>query len=900
MRRILTLIGLLSSFASADQIAISEFGGLNNNDPSVTIGNNNAQDLLNVLITPGGKSVKKRDGYGIYKALGTGQAIHGGYHFHDATGNDIQVWGSSTSLYGINQDGTPLQLISSATLNTTWDCDDTQGFAYCVTSNRDLFLRTNGTTKTWYTSPLGTMVATTPDRVVVAGVSAAPSTLYFSGSGNYTNFTTGLNETDAFTEAIASPGNALTHIRYACQKLLWWKDQSFGAFIGDNQYNAEITIYSDNIGTYDNTSDVDPGGNVWFRGNDGHIYKFDCSSVQKMSRDITPNIQLAGERIGNTWEQSTQSDWQAGVSYPSANFSTTISAGDVVLSSFTATDTSSTTFTQGVGSNITFNAGSIQISTNNTTITNPGMESAFNAFSTQYTSWYNYSVDCSRETANQSVNSCGSTGSRSGSWYFLCTKTPTSNIKVSANACDTGTELTNTDWLFGSGSCSYSQKSLSMTGQSGKCVYLKIYLDSNYEAHSEKFIASGSPITFYTLMGYIGTNNAIFFDDFADGKSSILTGNYTSRNFDVGVTSAVVYAQANWTLNDSVPAFELQTSTATDGVWTSIATSSGTNVTSNRYVRYRSTFTVPAPTNDQDALTTIDDVTIVAKSTGGVYYSQVANKSALTGWGNFMASNQTDGGTLTYYMRSSTNAFTTASSTPSWVAQTNNSLITASTGTYIQVRADFATTYSSATLALNDFVVNFYEGEASDQAYIHFFNDAIFVSVPYGNGQAINNYIFRYDLVNEAWTVYNFGANGAELVDNHLYFGDPNSGNIFEFGTGHSDNGTPITAYWKSKDFTGTDPFNQNEYKQLDTILGRDPNQTATVTYAVDSSTSTTSFNVSLSSTTKPYIIYNKILPAGKIGNLFNVKVGDTSDSSQWELFGIRAVYTPLPYRPTQ
>ena len=194
---IVALLFALAAPAAADQIALDSFGYLNNNESAAIIGQEEAQDLLNVDVTPNGKSIKKRSGYGLYKTLASGQAIHGAHHFYDASGNDVQVWGSSTSLWGIVADGTPTQLVSSATLNATWDCADSQGYAYCADSSRNALIRTNGQTITWSTATLGTMVTVTPLRLVIAGVNANVSTLYFSEANNFLNFTTGITAREA-------------------------------------------------------------------------------------------------------------------------------------------------------------------------------------------------------------------------------------------------------------------------------------------------------------------------------------------------------------------------------------------------------------------------------------------------------------------------------------------------------------------------------------------------------------------------------------------------------------------------------------------------------------------------------------------------------------------------------
>ena len=165
----LVVVGLSVCFG--EQVSSTKFRGLNNNSSSVIIDASDAQALLNVDVTPTGQSVKKRSGYGLYKNLTSYQPTHGGFHSYNSSGNDVQIWGSSTSLWGITNDAAPVQIISSATLNSTWDCADTQQYFYCVNSNRNGFIRTDGATMNWYPAPLGTMVESTPDRVVVAGVS---------------------------------------------------------------------------------------------------------------------------------------------------------------------------------------------------------------------------------------------------------------------------------------------------------------------------------------------------------------------------------------------------------------------------------------------------------------------------------------------------------------------------------------------------------------------------------------------------------------------------------------------------------------------------------------------------------------------------------------------------------
>lgn len=886
------LIGLLClSPAYAEQKVISQFLGLNNNESSAIIGDNEAQDLLNVDITPNGKSVKKRQGYGLYKALGTAQAIHGGHHFYNSGGSDVQVWGSSTSLYGITSDATPVQIVSSATLNTTWDCTDIQGFAYCATAGRDLLLKTDGATITqWMTSPLGTMVTSTPDRLVVAGVSGARNSLYFSQANTFNNFTTGINEADPFIEVIGSQGGAITHIAWGCQKLLWWKNASFGYINGSDQTNLEVITINDNIGTVDNSSSIDPGGTVWFRGQDGHIYSYDCSALAKESIDITPLAQASGSRTGNSWTQTTQSDFQTGVSSPTGNLSFTISPNDVVPSSFTATDTTNANFNSGTLTNLIASGDSIIISTSNTNISNNGFESGSDSWTLS-----GFSVVASAAHKNCTISPHGGSALAD-----LFTISAGAGLVVKLQTCG-GTDLATTNVSFTDNNCTWTSRTLSASGQSRKSVRIAMGAPTVTD-YSDCFISNGTDITFYSASD---TGRSAFpqgtgwgVDDFTDGRSSITVGSFASQSFNTALSSSgYVYTTSGWTASTVTPSFIVQQATSSTGSWSDLTTSTGTNVIfSNQYLRYLSTFTY---VYGQNALSTLDDATFLARSSGS-YYSSVKAVPLLTAWDTFTGNKQDNGGTHTFYIRSGTNTFSTTSSTPTWVSQTIGGLVAASTGTFFQVRDDFAITTASHTPTLNDFTVNWFEGTASDKAYSIYFDNAIWWSVAYGAGVASNNYIFKFDLINKGWLLYDIGTGGMLQQGQYLYFGSTTtSANTYKYGSGTSDNGTAITSYYRSKDFMGGDPWLENQYTQIDSYYKVNSNQNLTLSYFLNTSTTSTSYNVNLSSNTQSVIRNKKLLPNGKIGGNISIKFGDATDSSAWELLGYRLIYTPLSYRPS-
>lgn len=897
----LGIVALLCFPVYGDQVSSAKFRGLNNNESSLIIGPEWASDLLNVDVTPGGKSVKKRPGYGVYKTLTSVQGLHGGYHFFDSSGNDVQVWGSSVSLYGIVADATATRLISSATANSTWDCADTQGNAYCVDSNRDAYVRTNGATINWYTTPLGTMVEATPDRVAVAGVTGSLSTIYLSGSNAFTTFTAGPLSTDPFTEVIAAPGSKLTHLRWGCGKLLWWKDQSFGWFSFEDQYTAQIKIVSDNIGTFDNTSAIDPGGTVWFRGQDGHIYTYDCSGLERQSIEITPFIQASGRRTSNFWTQTSQSDFQTGSSSPTVPaqpLSFTISPGDVVPSSFNVTETT-TSWNTGTVSNTTVGTSSITMTLNNSgTVLDPSFETSLAVDWVQNQAFVN-----TLSTLTAAGLTCGTLNPQSGTFFLAFQVGGTPTHTATFEAIDTANSLLQSVSIPG-GSCttSWTQASLTPTASNlGKRVKFRFHMNDSF--NGDTYVTTqasyiwGGAITFY-YVDVQAANNILSVDNIQNGSSTITTGTFTSKAFNTGLPYSAIFASATWSVDTTTPSFILQKSGASGGPWVEFANSTGTNLNTNRqFVRYISTFTITSSDNARSAIT---GVQLIAMSSG-TYYSAWKSAPSLSAWSTFNANKTNNGDDISFAIRVATEtSFAVLNSTPGGVAQTNGALVSASTGTYFQVIATFTVTAATNTpSSLQDFTVNWYDGSASDQAYGLFFDNAIWFSVAYGVGVSSNTYIFKRDLINDAWTVYNFGAGGMLVQNNHLFFGDVSTGgNVFQYGSGTSDNGSTITSYWKTKDFGGSDPFLENNYTNLDSYWGRNANQSATVSYALNASTTTTSYTVSLSSTTQSVIRSKKNLPTGVNGSTINVKFGDTSSSSAWELFLYRLMFTPYPYKP--
>lgn len=770
-----------ASFCFAtEQVAIDHFGYLNINEAPGIIDPTEAQQILNVDVTPGGKSIKKRSGFGSYKTLPTGQAIHGGHHFFDSSGNDVQVWGSSTSLYGIVADGAATQLISSATLNATWDCADTQGFAYCVNSSHNALIKTNGTTKTWYPAPIGTMVAITPERLLVAGVAAAPNSIYYSAASDFTNFTVGNNVPDSSVEQIAAPGSRLTHIEYACGRWLWWKDQSFGYILGTDQTNLSIKILSSQIGTQDNSSAIDPDGNVYFRSQEGRIYQYDCTNLIELTKDISPLIRTSGYRVANSWNVSSVSDFNLG------------------------TTSHTTVYSYGV-----------VLSTNNGNIINNSFETGSSGVVGSWTAAGGAGPSSRTTSFPATGTGCTVTAAKSGSWTVFDSEAGAYSFVLSFIDGSTSVLISSVAVPYAANSCTFTQRSLPAAPAKS---YVKLKMSSTVGSGtltSPGFTSSGETLTFWTASDF-STN--------ASGKSDMFID---------------------------------------------LISGSTTTISS------------------------------------GTYYSSIKNAPYVASWDTINVTSTNDGGTHSYFVRSATESFTILSTTPTWTAQSSGDVIGVSTGSYFQFRDDFNVTLTTQNPTLQSFTFNWYEGTATDKAYAIYFDDAVWWAVASGDGQATNNYIFKYDTINKGWTLYDIAAAGFLVQNNALYFGYADAGAfgypglLFLYGNSYSDYGQSINSYWGSKDYFGSDPWLDNNYTQIDVVARQDDGATLTVGYTVNR-TNYYSYGVSLTTTTDNTIRHKKLLPTGRIGGGITLVFQEVSTSAPWEVLGFRVKYDPLPYRPTR
>lgn len=921
---LLPLLAALVTFAGAktlqaDAVTAQGFGpfaGLNTNSAAEALDAKQSPDLLNVDVGAGGTSIKKRQGYGLDATLSVSTSpVHNLYKFFDSSGNEVRLAFNDFKVNSsINGAAWSVILTTGVTLGSAWDCTDYLGFAYCVSNAFDCPIKTNGTsagtTGVCGTNavPQGSVVSNSGDRLLVGATSANPSRIYYSQSTVFTNFTLGVQPSDSSFEDILAPGSKITHLAYRFGRWLWWKDQSFGFLVGTGQFDLQIVTVSNTIGTYDNT-DVFDGNYLYFRGSDSQIYTYDGSNLSRaISTDIGPSLGTSSRRKSNQWAQTTQSDFSSGGVSPVLSLSTASVSGSVVTSSLNITESGSASgWSSGSASNVTVGISSISLATNNSgTATNPSFESctgggcpggggACGTADNWTASGAGRFSDC---RAGGFASGCTDPAPQSGSFMAFATE-GLAGYAFTFEALDLNSTLLQSASLSNVGGCAWTAATLTpSTANIGRRVKFRIHYSgttfgNDYLTTNDSYIWGG-PISFYyfTSGGLTGTID-VGIDNITLGSSTITTGSFASRAFNMGSPYGFAYASATWTANTSTPSFVLQKSAAGSDPWFDIASSTGVNSSSSlKFLRYLSTFTV---TGADNALSSLTGVQIIAQSSG-TYYSAWYNAPNLTSWGTLNITSANGDGNQNFFVRSSTSPQIVLNSTVPWVSQGANATVAASTGTYFQLIDSFTVTAATNTApTLSDFTFNWFEGAASDKMYATYFKNAIWFSMSNGT-TSTNNRIFRYDLLSSAWTLYDIASNGFVTYNNDLYFGDPSAGKIYRFGNNvYSDNGTAITAYWKSKPFFGDSPFTEKDLRMGSWYVAYDSGTTLTTTYTLDESTSTVVKTINLYDARKGMIRNNFNFPAGTSPTVFSAKVGDASSNPPWEVFGGVVTFVPRP-----
>ena len=770
-------------------------------DPS-TLPAGYTQDALNVYFdaqTP----VQKRKGYSLDFSTKS-YAFNTMWAYTDGTATSWLIVRASDSIVASNSNNVVVQIATVSASNLV-DEVNAFGSAYFVDQTQGVYYW-NGTSTTYVAnSPKGSIITQFHNRVMVAGA-AVPNgnQLYASKYLDGTTWTIGPNPNDPaqFTIGLQDNFDNITAMYAFLDTLYVTKYYSVNALYGFDNTNFQVSIITRECGCVDKYSFQAFNKGLVFMSLRGLEF-FDGYNCNRISDPVKPKIDSAisiSSFKQQSWVQSSQSDFQNGVSSPTNNLSTTISPGDVIVSSFSGTDQFSADFASGTLNNVVIGTNTVMLSTDAVEIVDNSWELC-TGWDQGCTATPQVGDDCT-VNAKDGVNvGRAQVASTSG---FPADYTTTVTLIDSMTAANYGS----VSWGYAD-SCVWTQRTITV---SPSAVRHLVYLQGSTSAggtafNSNSFIANGNNVTFYSTgqtFHRIGIPNLYAKTTFVDlfqgtPRSDITTGSFTSRTFDVVYTSyGYVYPTYNYTVNTTTPTFVLQQGSSLTGPWTDLIVGTGTSTNfSNEYLRYIATFTI---TSADNALTTLNSANVLARSTG-TYYSAVNHTLSMNSWGVFNVNDASNGGSIAYFVRASTNSFSVTSATPAWTSQTKNSQITVSTGNYMQMSATFTITSATHTPTLNDFTFNWYSGNVPAPMSSVVFDNRYMLSLTTSPFDTANDAVIVLN-TSYAYSIFDLRVGGFVVLNNLLYHADSQaSGNVYLDNQGYLDNGHSISAYIKTRDF---------------------------------------------------------------------------------------------------
>lgn len=287
---------------------------------------------------------------------------------------------------------------------------------------------------------------------------------------------------------------------------------------------------------------------------------------------------------------------------------------------------------------------------------------------------------------------------------------------------------------------------------------------------------------------------------------------------------------------------------------------------------------------------------------GGSYQSPVLTiGNAITGWGQFAVNNVLDNGTISYAIYTDTNTSITISDKTSWIssqAVTSGQIPTLGTAPYVTWTANFNRSASTQTPTLNDVTVNWYEGSITHHWGAVDKDHRLMWSVAEGTA-TVPNATYIYDQRFSSWLKYSFPLDVPIRYGDTLYFGGVSTGVVYLWPSGNSDNGSAINAFWKSKDFIGSDPYLEKDFRAISLIAKTQSGSSLNLDYYVNGvTTSSGTFTTSLTSPISgSYIRRNERLPNGTAGSFINFQFGNNAADSPFEIYALKFDYIPRAWR---
>lgn len=338
------IFSALSPSLRADVLPINSFGGLDTD---------NSPLLTKEGMTPDAENVNTDEIFGLSPRKGfvsfSTEVSAGLWVFPLSNGSQYIITASS---------GTLKATLSGNNFTAILSTYDTSARISATSLGDKFYWSSSDGLKHWDTSVVTvdsvalnfTLLVTWKGRLAGAGKSGDTRTVYLSEYLNGSNFQLAVNPVETDPARIQVQGNVdenLTTLFSSFKdKLVWAKANSFGALVGSRRSQFSSEVYSDNVGSAYPESFRDCDGLLRFLGSNRTVWEYDGATLKPISRDIDNQMALVtqGDANSRSFTQSSQADWQNGVSNPTVALDTAIVPGDVTFKPQSTVTTPTDTF----------------------------------------------------------------------------------------------------------------------------------------------------------------------------------------------------------------------------------------------------------------------------------------------------------------------------------------------------------------------------------------------------------------------------------------------------------------------------------------------------------------------------------------------------------------------------
>ena len=235
------------------------------------------------------------------------------------------------------------------------------------------------------------------------------------------------------------------------------------------------------------------------------------------------------------------------------------------------------------------------------------------------------------------------------------------------------------------------------------------------------------------------------------------------------------------------------------------------------------------------------------------------------------------------------------------VNQLANTPITVATNTFVSWFSTFSVTLATQTPTLNSVTIQWFSGNKAIPLASTVWDNRYWLSLTTTTVDPGNDAVLV--LANSgAWADFDLHASGLVQYKNSLYHADSSgSGNVYIDNQGYMDNGVPINAYIKTKDYTQGDLTQDNFLQEIWPSMNNDGPYNVTVNYYPDRVATGFSLGQVAMSEFSNNASAKMVIPIDATHQVFGKSMAysfQASDAnSPWNFYGLREFYST---RPTQ